>query len=164
MSNHKGHLHFTLLAVAILAKPANGYTYGPADANACAPTWAHSEICAEMAVWSHGDTDKKRAVAAFRVIIDGRALDQVDGLQNLETLNSSQLQALTHGTLNTRFINVSSHGAEQSMEAMNAGGTPIKGAGAWQGPNAHGAANVNLDNLLQAYADMFQLLLNAGGY
>jgi len=147
----------------IIPKPANGYTYGPADGNASASTWARADMYARIAVFAAQGKSQASFAANFKAkVLDASPLDQVDGLQHLETFTQDQSDALAKGTANTRFINVSSKGNEQPMPALNSGGSPVTGAQAWQGPNAHGVENVNLDNLPDAYAHAFQHSINVG--
>jgi hypothetical protein len=158
----KGHYTFTL-GPPITPKPPNGDTFTDPDANACVETWAAKEIAAQIAAWAGNDVHKKQYVAFFvKTVLKVSPLDQVSGIERRYALNATQAAALQHGTANTRFIGVSSKGNAQPMPALDANNQPVKGAQAWQGPNAEGVPNVDIDILLQAYAEAFQYYLNKG--
>lgn len=154
-------MHYTFtLQPPITPKPPDGYTYGEPDANGCVATWARTEMYAQLAVFAAQGHHQKQYADYFRkTVLDANPVEQVDGVQNLYTLDATQSAALQHGIANTRYIQV----GHMPMPALDANNNPVVGAQAWQGPNAQGVANINLNNLLPSgYAYAFQYNLNKG--
>ncbi len=158
-----------VLGPQIVPKPANGL-FSAVGNNGTAVTWANVEMRAQLAVWAKESPQHASYVNYFLNSDSdhyGMAIqDQVDGLPVIAGTDAAK--ALAAGTTNTRFINV----APNPMLALNAAGRPLDGnpspdlvtqAWAWQGPNAQGVPNINLDNLLsKGYVKAFNFNLGHG--
>ncbi len=167
----KGHLTYAR-GPQIVPMPPNGL-FSSVDENGTAITWNNIETRAQLARWAHQSAQHEKYVHFF---LHGDAdhygmaiRDQVAGLPVQP--GSTAEAALARGTANVRFINVSGKGHHLPELALDANGTPLDSnpqpgkpakAWAWQGPNAEGVPNINLENGIIGYDEAFNYNLNKG--